>query len=120
MTLMNRFKLTNKDGVIRGHLPCEILGVAKLLLDRGAEMTAIIILINHRRSPLVLLFFSSHYLEGFLHVKYLSTLSKKKQPTFLLNWYGKKITFILINTAKKQHDFTSHQRVPHKITIQFR
>ena len=44
---------TNKDGVIRGHLPREISRVTKFLLDRGARMTAILTSVNYRRSPLV-------------------------------------------------------------------
>ena len=46
-------KTTNKDGVIRGHLPREISRVTKFLLDRGARMTAILTSVNYRRSPLV-------------------------------------------------------------------
>ena len=45
-------KTTNNDGRVTGHLPREISRPTKFLLDRGAQITAILKDTHYRRSPL--------------------------------------------------------------------
>ena len=45
-------KTTNNDGGVTGHLPQEISRPTKFLLDRGAQITAILTDTHYRRSPL--------------------------------------------------------------------
>ena len=46
-------KTCKPDGTVVGHLPREILRATKFLLDRGAQISAILTSTDYRRSPFV-------------------------------------------------------------------
>ena len=46
-------KTCKPDGTVVGHLPHEISRATKFLLDRGAQISAILTSTDYRRSPLV-------------------------------------------------------------------
>ena len=46
-------KTCKPDGIVVGHLPREISRATKFLLDRGAQISAILTSADYRRSPLV-------------------------------------------------------------------
>ena len=87
-------KTWKPDGTVVGHLPREISNAAKFLLDRGAQISAILTLTDYRKSPLV---------QGGLEIacKVIVKLSGTVRNHLLMDRYVK---IVKVNYIEPKHE----------------